>query len=299
MPEPEGRIPDELWLAAGGVKPEETALLERVGVSLGIGRVRLAVSEGVGTLPDPVGRRPEEAVGSTPDGMRLEEPVDNTPDGRRLEMPVGRRLEIPVGSTPDGMRPDETSDAMLDARLLAGGRGADAVPVGSSETKLDTMLGRTDPGTPDNRLETSETKEETRGGRTPDGAAVGEGELGAVGPAVPEGRTPETSETSEDKTDGRFKSPEDAAASEVGIAPELNTGVEALDAGAPVPSAVVIPTTIPPEDAWTDEGSWLDGDAGAGVGCNRPLVGRRPVEPTTGSRTDESRPPTSPWELVG
>lgn len=241
MPEPEGRIPDELWLAAGGVKPEETSVLVSVGVSLGIGRVRLAVSEGVGTLPDPVGRRPEEAVGSTPDGMRLEEPVGKTPDGRRLEMPVG--------STPDGSRPDETSDAMLDARLLAGGRGADAVPVGSSETKLDTMLGRTDPGTPDNRLETSETNEETRGGRTPDGAAVGEGEIGAVGPAVPEGRTPETSETSEDKTEGRLRSPEDATASEVGIAPELNTGLEALSTGAPVPRAVVIPTTIPPEDA--------------------------------------------------
>jgi hypothetical protein len=270
MPEPEGRIPDELWLAAGGVEPE-TALVVGMRVSLGIGRERLAVSEGVGTVPDPVGRRPEEAVGSTPDGMmleepvgstpdgmRLEEPVGNTPDGRRLEIPVGstpdgRRLETPVGSTPEEMRPDEMSDAMLDARLLTGGRGTDAVPVGSSETKLDTMLGRTDPGTPDNRLETSETNEETKGGRTPDGAAdgaaVGEGEMGAVGPADPEGRTPETSETSEDKTDGRLSSPEDATASDVGIAPELNTGLEALSTGAPVPRAVVIPTTIPPEDA--------------------------------------------------
>jgi hypothetical protein len=216
----EDRTPDEVKLKAGGVKPEETALDVMVGVSLGVGGVMLAVSEGVGTAPEGTENRLEE------------------------------------GSTPEEVSPEEISDAMLDAMLLAGGRGAGTVALGSSETKLDTMLGRTDAGIPemlpDRRLETSETNDETSGGKTPDGAAegagVGDGESGAVGPAEPEGTIPVPSETSEDKTDGRLREPEDRTASEVGIAPELSTGLEALSTGAPVPSAVVMPTTIPPED---------------------------------------------------
>jgi hypothetical protein len=290
---PEGKIPDVVSLAAGGVRPEDTALGVVVGVSLGSRDVMLAGSEGVGTTPDGVGIRPEETVGRAPEGMRPEEAV---------------------GMTPEGIRPEEISDAMLDTMLLAGGRGTGTLAVGSSETKLDTMLGRTDTGTseiaPDKRLETSETKEETSGGRMPDGAAdgagVGAGETGAVGPAEPEGRMPVTSETSEDKIEGRLSGPDGRTASEVGIAPELNTGLEALSTGAPVPSAVVMPTTIPPEDGWIDKGCWLDRGAGAGVGCTTPLLGRTPVEPTSGLgdaagtfKRDDRRPPTRPCEVVG
>jgi hypothetical protein len=225
----DGTIPDEvsLALAAGGVKTDEAALGDTERVSLGIGRLvgTLADTEGVETAPDGVGSRPEA-----------------------------------VGRTPEGTRPEESSDAMLEAMPLAAGREAGTVALGNSEAKLDTMLGMTDTGTSgtteDKRLVTSESNEETSGGKIPDGAAegategagVGDGETGAVGPAEPEGKTPVTSETTEDKSDGRLRGSEGKTASDVGIAPELNAGV-GLTIGAPVPSAVVIPTTIPPEDS--------------------------------------------------
>jgi hypothetical protein len=237
---PEGVMPDGVGSTGDGVgTTEDPALGVIVGVSLGIGGVMLAESEGVGTAPDGVGRTPE-------------------------------------GVIPEGMSPEEMSEAMLDAMLLAGGRGTGAVAVGNSEARLDAMLGITELGrsgiAEDRRLETSETNEETTGGRMPDGVGTGDGVTGAVGPADPEGRTPLTSETSEDKIEGTFKDA-DGTASDVGIAPEadgeITTGVGDV---APVPNAVVMPTTMPPEEGCTRGACPLDGDA----------------------RTVESRPPTRP-----
>lgn len=263
VPEPEGRTPDGVSLAAGGVIPTLTdsdgvALATggviadgaTLGVSLGSNGVIPADSEGDGTAPD--------GVGTIPDG------VGTTPEG--------------VGTIP------EKSDTMLDAMLLAGGRGIGAVAVGKSETKLDTMLGTTDPGrsgtAEDKRLDTSDTSEETRGGRIPGGVGAGVGVTGAVGPAEPEGKIPVTSETRDDKIEGRSSGPElGNTASEVGIAPELKSGLAGVGDAAPVPSAVVMPTTIPPEDCETKSGCSLDGDAGPGVGSTT-MLGKTPVEPT-------------------
>jgi hypothetical protein len=75
---------------------------------------------------------------------------------------------------------------------------------------------------------------------------------------------------------------------------------------APVPSAVVMPTTIPPEESCTSGGCPLDGNTTTGVGETMPLLGSTPVEPTWGLgvasgplRRVESRPPRGPWEVVG
>jgi hypothetical protein len=261
-------------LAAGGVITEDT----RLRVSLGISEGRLAEADRVGTDPEGVGRRPDND-GTMPDG------VGAMPDG--------------VGMTPEDVgitRPEDSSDAMIDARLLATGRGIGAVPLGSSETKLDTMLGTTDSGRPgtaeDSRLETSDTSEDTRGGRTPDGVGAADAVMGAVGPAEPEGRIPVTSETSEDRIEGRLSGAE--------------LGSTASDGdGAPVPRAVVMPTTIPAEDGKIERGWGLDGEAGPGVGSTT-LLGKRPVDPTarvgdtSGTLTrDDKRPPRGPCEGVG
>jgi hypothetical protein len=273
---PEGVMPDGVGSMAEGVgTTEDPALGVIVGVSLGIGGVRLADSDGVGTAPDGVGMMPE-GVGTTPEGV-----------------------------IPEGRSTDEMSEAMLDAMLLAGGRGTGAVAVGNSEAKLDTMLGITEIGrsgiAEDRRLETSETNEETNGGRMPDGVGTGDGVTGAVGPADPEGRTPLTSETREDRIDGRFKGPVERTASDVGIATEPD-GVIMTGVGddAPVPNAVVIPTTMPPEESCTSGDCPLDGDARIGVGWTT-LPGTGPVEPTCGLGVAsggvirvESRPPTRP-----
>jgi hypothetical protein len=171
---------------------------------------------------------------------------------------------------------------MLARMLLAGGRSVGAVAVGKSDTKLDKMLGSTDagtPDTPDSRLETSPTTEETSGGRTPDAVGAGDGVIGAVGPAEPGAKIPETPETTEDNAPGRSRIPEGATDSEVGIAPEFKEGLVGVAVDAPVPRAVVIPTTIPPDDGSTNNGCWLDGDATPPVG-ETTSVGRTPVEPT-------------------
>jgi hypothetical protein len=262
--EPEGKIPEEASLGEGGVIP---GLTESDGVSLGNATdgVMLGVSLGIGTLGA------SEGVGTTPE-------------------------------------PDKLTKT-LEARLLASGIGTGAVALtGISEAKLDTMLGTTDAGrsgTEESRLERSEAREETMGGRMPIGVGVGDGVIGAVGPAEPEGRTPGTSEMAEDKSPGRSRgaSLDEGAASEVGIGPELRGGLDAEATGA-VPSAVVIPTTMPPEDGRTRRGCWLDGAASLGVGSAK-LLGRTPVEPTCGSgvgvasgpRMEESRPPRSPSEV--
>lgn len=261
--------PDGTALALG-VIPEGSTDAEGVTlgviplrVSLGIGAEGLMLAEGVGTAPDP---------------------------------------------EPDGRTPEVMLDKMPETMLLAGGRetGAEADGKGVSEIRLDTMLGTTDEGksetAEESKLETSETNEDTRGGSTPDGVGVGDGVVGAVGPAEPEGgRTPETSDTKEDRIDGRSSRPELAdAASEVGIAPELARVMEGVGV-APVPNAVVIPTTIPPEDGWTDTTGSLLGETTPLVGETM-LLGRTPVEPTccglgvgSGSLTSEDRrPPTKP-----
>jgi hypothetical protein len=267
-PEADGKTPDEVSLgmddviprlndgetvalAAGGVIEEDAGLR----VSLGISGGRLAEAEWVDTDPESVGKRPDDD-GKIPEG------VGTMPDR------VGTRPEG-VGTTPDevGTRPDEvgitrledSSEAMTDARLLATGRGIGAVPLGSPDTKLDTMLGATDPertGTAeDKRLETSDTSVDTKGGRIPDGVGAADTVVGAVAPAEPEGRTPVTSETSEDNIEGTLRAPElGKTASDVGIAPEVTAGEEGVGDEAPVPSAVVIPTTMPPEDGNTERG---------------------------------------------
>lgn len=251
---PDGEMPDTvgLSLTEGTVTPE---LVGITSVSLGIGGVipTLGVTVGVGTSPDAVG-------------------------------------------TPVGKIPEENSDTILWIMLLAGGRGADPVAVGVSN-RLVKMLGKTDAAGSGmivgRRLDTSEIKEDTAGGTIPDGSGTGEGETGAVGPAVgpaePVGDTPATSDTNDDRIDGRLRGSEGRTASEVGMAPVGD---------APVPNAVVMPTTIPPEDAAIGAGL-LAGITGAGVGCTGSL-GRTPVEPTwvgvgSGSlRRVESKPPTKP-----
>jgi hypothetical protein len=266
MPEPgmppEGTSPEEVSIGVG-VAPEDTALGGTVGVSLGSRGVRdESEGEGVGTAPDGVG---------TPEGM-----------------------------IPEGTEADEISDAMLETMSLAVGRATGTVALGGkSDTKLEIMLGMTEVGrsgtAEGKRLETSETNEDTSGGRTPEAVGTGDSETGAVGPAEPEGSTPVTSETREDKIEGRSSGPEGTTASEVGIALEA-TGVGVV---APVPNAVVIPTTMPPEDGCTSRGCSLDGTAGAIVGSAM-LLGRTPVGDASGTpRRVERRPPTRPWDCVG
>jgi hypothetical protein len=261
---PDGKMPDGVPLGMEGVRPEDAALGVVVGVSLGSRGVRLGVSEGVGTAPDP-------------EGM----PVGTTPEDGRM---------------PEGIRPDEMSEMMLAAMLLAGGRGAGTVALGNSDAKLDSMLGITEvgtSGTPDNRLETSATNEETSGGSTPDAMGVGDGvTTGAVGPADPVAKPPVIPDTRDDKAPGTSRGAEGATDSEVGMAPEFKVGLVGVG-DAPVPRAVVMPTTIPPDDGTTNKGAWLDGKGRPAVGVTT-SVGKTPVEPTSGRRTDERRPPKRP-----
>lgn len=245
------------------------------------GRIPEEVSMGVGTDDTPLGGTVGVSLGSNE--VRLESEGDGTaPDS--------------VGA-PEGMIPEEMPDAMLETMSLAVGRAIGAVALGgNSDTKLEMMLGMTEDGTSEGRrLETSETNEDTSGGRTPEAVGTGASETGAVGPAEPGGRTPLTSETTDDRIEGRSKGPEGNTASEVGIAPEA-TGVGVV---APVPNAVVIPTTMPPEDGCTSKGCSLDGEAGATVGSAM-LLGRTPVGDASGvsSRVERS-PPTRPWDCVG
>jgi hypothetical protein len=244
------------------------------------GRIPEEVSIGVGTDDTPLGGTVGVSLGSNEVGLESEG------DGTAPES---------VGA-PEGMMPEEIPDAMLETMSLAVGRATGAVALGgNSDTKLEMMLGMIEGGTPEGkRLETSETNEDTSGGRTPEAVGTGASETGAVGPAEPGGRTPLTSETRDDKIEGRSNGPEGNTASEVGIAPEA-TGVGVV---APVPKAVVIPTTMPPEDGCTGKGCSLDGEAGATVG-SAILLGRTPVGDASGTRRVERRPPTRPWDCVG
>jgi hypothetical protein len=283
----------------------------------------IADGVGVGTDETPV---PTEPEGRTPElnpleagGAMLTLPDENgvslavggaIEEGATLGVSLGSSVEIgavgvsdAVGTAPEGvgMTPEDISDAMLDAMLLAGGRGTDAVAVGSSETKLDTMLGTTDPGrsdtAEDRRLETSETSEETTGGSTPEGVGVGDGVVGAVGPAEPEGRIPVSSDTRDGKRVG-------TTASDVGIAPELRGVLEGVSDEAPVPRAVVIPTTMPAEEGTTAEGCSTEGDAEPEVGSTT-LLGKTPVGLARGAWdevgwiTGSEMPPVEPGTIKG
>jgi len=215
----EGRMPEGVGigdsLTSDGVIPDGVG----TSVSLGVGiPLALGVSDGVGTEPE--------------GGSTLSEGEGKMPDG------VGT-TSVAEGSTPL----EEISDRMLDTMLLAGGTGMTPVGVGSSDNRLETMLGTTEPGisgTADSKmLETSETSDETIGGRMPAegvGAGVGEGDAGSVAPAEPEGIIPGISDSIDERPSGS----EGTTTSDVGIA--------GVGDAAPVPSAVVMPTTMPPED---------------------------------------------------
>lgn len=89
-----------------------------------------------------------------------------------------------------------------------------------------------------------------------------------------------------------------AAASEVGIAPELRgdtVGVALEAPDEPVPRAVVIPMTMPDDGR---SGVPLEAEASALVGRST-LLGRRPVEPTAVGRSEDSTSGIKPPEEVG
>lgn len=310
----------------------ETEAVSEAGMDEGMLRDSLGVTIALDETPVPDavpdGRIPEET--SEPDkvkvGRRPEEAdAEALAEGVTLPVPVGRgddRLIEPdtvaEGRIPDDKRPDENSEAMLDAMLLSSevgmGRGIDAVgkidAVESADSALDTRLDNTPEAVgrsetaDDKRLESSEITDGTTDGRMPeaDGDGVMEADAGAVGLIAPElGVTPvgRTSETIDDKNEGRF-SPEPELAetpSEVGIAPDGETslvGVVDADADADsVLSAVVIPMMIPLP---------LEGRAPVGT---TPLLGRIPdsrAEVGVGSglpRREDKSEPTMPPVLVG
>jgi len=235
-------------------------------------------------------------------------------------VPVGRgddRLIEPdivaEGRIPDDRRPEENSEAMLDAMLLSSevgmGRGIDAVgkidAVESADSALDTRLDNTPEAVgrsetaDDKRLESSEITDGTTDGRIPeaDGDGVMEADAGAVGLIAPElGVTPvgRTSETTDDKNEGRFSpEPEELAEtpSEVGIAPDSEASL--VGVADSVLSAVVMPMMIP-----------LPLEERAPVGTT-PLLGRMPdsrAEVGVGSelpRREDKSEPTRPPVLVG
>jgi hypothetical protein len=107
---------------------------------------------------------------------------------------------------------------------------------------------------------------------------AGDGVIGAVGPAEPVANPPVTPETTDDRRPGKSRGAEGATDSDVGIAPEFNAGLVGVAVVAPVPRAVVIPTTMPPDDGCA-KGCSLDGEVRPAVGVTT-FVGTAPVEPT-------------------
>lgn len=286
------------------MKPEETSVPDRVKV----------------------GRIPEDAD------------KDALAGGVALSVLVGSGAErliepdrVAEGRMPDDRRPEENSDATLDAMLLKSevgiGRGIDAVgrteaviaeerADSALDTRLETTLGRADPvgkseTADERRLDSSEITDGTSEGSIPDAEGVIVADTGAVGLADPElgmmpvgsrlsdGNTPVTSETTDERIEGKFTSPELAETpSEVGIAPEapLVRVADADAAAESVPMAVVIPIVIPLE------ARPLEGRAPVGT---TPLLGRIPdstSEVAVGStlpRRDDSKEPTRPVDEVG
>lgn len=308
----------------------EIEAVSEAGIDDGMLRDSLGVTVALDETPVPDavpdGRIPEET--SEPDRVKVgrspeEADTEALAEGVTLPVPVGRgddRLIEPdtvaEGRMPDDRRPDENSEAMLDAMLLRSevgmGRGIEAVgkieAVESADSALDTRLdttpeavGRSETAD-DRRLESSEITDGATDGRIPeaDGDGVMEADAGAVGLMAPElGVTPvgRTSETTDDKNEGRF-SPEPELAetpSEVGIAPDGETSPVAVadtDADS-VLSAVVMPMMIPLP---------LEGRAPVGT---TPLLGRIPdsrAEVGVGSglpRREDKSEPTRPPVLVG
>lgn len=212
----------------------------------------------------------------------------------RSEVGIGRGIEA-VGRIEAEARADSALDTRLDTTL------GKAVPVGRSETADER------------RLDNSEMTDGTTDGRMPD--AVGDGEIvaetGAVGLADPDvgmtpvgnrlsdGNTPVTSETTDERIEGKLTSPELAETpSEVGMAPDGEASlVSVADAAADsVPRAVVIPMMIPLE------GRPLEGRTPVG---STPLLGRMPdsraevAVASIGPRRDDSKEPTRPADVVG
>lgn len=305
----------------------ETEAVSEAGMDDGMLRDSLGVTVALDETPVPDavpdGRIPEET--SEPDkvkvGRRPEEAdAEALAEGVTLPVPVGRgddRLIEPdtvaEGRIPDDKRPDENSEAMLDAMLLSSevgmGRGIDAVgkidAVESADSALETRLDNTPEAVgrsetaDDKRLESSEITDGTTDGRIPeaDGDGVMEADAGAVGLIAPElGVTPvgRTSETTDDKNEGRFSpEPEELAEtpSEVGIAPDSEASL--VGVADSVLSAVVMPMMIP-----------LPLEERAPVGTT-PLLGRMPdsrAEVGVGSelpRREDKSEPTMPPVLVG
>lgn len=259
-----------------GTMPEETSVPERVKV---------------GTLPE------EADTVALAEGVMLSE-ADILPEEVTPSVPVGsgtERLPVPdtvaEGRIPEDRSVDEKSDAMLDTMLLISevgiGRGTDAVGRIEAEvsadsaldTKLEITLGKAEPvgrseTADDNKLDKSEITDGATDGRIPeaDGEDVMVAEAGAVGLIAPElGVTPvgKTSETAEESNEDK-SSPELAEApSEVGMAPDgeallVRVAVAVDDS---VPSAVVMPIMIPPDD------KLLEGASPVGT---TPLLGRIP-----------------------
>ena len=320
--EPEEAVVSEAGMDAG-------MLRDSLGEMVALDDTPVPTRVDDGTMPEETSVPDSVKVGRTPE----EADREALAEGVTLSVSVGIGAErlteldtVAEGKTPDDRRPDEKSDAMLDAMLLRSevgtGRGTDAVGKmeaveradSALDSRLDTILGRAEPvgrseTADDKRLESSEITDGTTDGTMPeaDGDAVIVADMGAVGSMDPElGIMPvgnklpvgKASETTEDRNEGR-SSPELAdTPSEVGIAPDSEAWfVGVADAGADsVPSAVVIPMTIPLE------GRPLEGRTPVGI---TPLLGRTPestAEVGVGSavpRREESKEPTNPADVVG
>ena len=289
-----------------GVMPELTEPVGRMLLESVAEGVMLAVPESVGTedertseagMPEdgttleetaPVGTEPEG--GSIPDDGTMPEERGRPDDKTAVEDSSPEDGTTPVGTTPeDGKIPEEST---LEGNTVGIMTGPVPVAVGSADKILDSALGTSDAG----RFETAdESSEETTGGRIPDALPVGV-TVGAVKcTSVPEGDTPGSSDRTDDKIAGR--PPELVATdSEVGIAPELRREAVGVALEAPVPRAVVIPTTMP--DVGRD-GCALEAEASAVVGRST-LLGRSPVGPTTAvGSAEDSRLSTRPPDEVG
>lgn len=290
---------------------DDGMLRDSLGVTLDDTPVPVGVEDG--RMPEDTSDGEREKVG------RIPEEVEALSVGVVLSVPVGTGVTEPEnvaeGIIPDDRRPDEKSEAMLETMLLSSevgiGRGIEAVgrtePELSADsaldTRLDTMLGRAESvgrseTAEDRRLESSETTDGRTDGRMPDAEGVGVivAVTGAVGSTAPElGTMPEgrTSETTEDRNEGRSNPELAETPSEVGIAPDGETSLVGVADADSVPSAVVMPMIIP-----------LPLVERAPVGTT-PLLGRIPdstAEVGVGSalpRMEDRREPMRPAEELG
>jgi hypothetical protein len=216
---------------------------------------------------------PEDGLGTTPVGTEPDE--GNTPDDGR----------VPVGTTPDdGSTPE---DGRISDSTLEIGRGG---------RMTGSLVGMPDAD-----------REETIVGRKLASPTVG---VGAVTPApVPEGVMPGTSDGTCELRGTSDNAELVAAASEVGIGPELKGSVGVGEADPWVPRAVVIPMTMPEDASPEGETGELVGrttmsgippvEPTSGVGVGRTMMsGIPPVEPTSGLGVGRiiisGRPPVEP-----